>query len=426
MTNEKLLQAIRETNPWRDSTWNVEIQDRSIFDEITPYINLKQIIAISGLRRVGKTFLLFHIIKNLLKTTQPENILYFSFDDFENIEITTVLDAYAAIHKKMPEYLFLDEVQKIENWSEKIKRIYDIHKIKIFVSGSESLFVRKKTKETLAGRIFEFHLKPLSFKEYLIFKGFHKNPAMYRKELLILFDHYLLTAGFPELISIHDKLIIRKYIKEIVMEKVIFTDIPKMFKIEDPSLLKTILDIITDSPGLIIELDNLSRELGLARQTLSKYLYYLEVAQLVKKVYNYSKNRSTSEKKLKKYYLTFPCTCLIFKEDESYLSKVIENLIVISTNADYFWRTPQKDEVDIILEEYNKPIPIEVKYSSKINMQTDLAGVRKFMEKYALKKAFVITKETSKDLEDIKLIPLLDFLLGVSKNELSNPKALAN
>lgn len=415
MTNEKLLQAIKETNPWWEKNWNVEIQNRDIFDEVKPYLKLKQIIAISGLRRVGKTFLLFHIIKNLLKSTIPEKILYFSFDDFENIDITTVLDVYETIHKTMPEYLFLDEIQKIENWSEKIKRIYDTHKIKIFLSGSESLFVRKKTKETLAGRIFEFRLKQLSFKEYLIFKSFNKNPLLYKKELLDLFNHYLLTAGFPELINIKDKIIIRKYIKEIVMEKVIFTDIPKIFKIDDSSILKTILDIIIDSPGLIIEINNLSRELGLARQTLSKYLYYLEVAQLVKKLYNYSKNKSTSEKKLKKYYITFPCTSLSFKDDEIYVSKIIENLIVISTNADYFWRTPQKDEVDIIIEENNKPFPIEVKYTSKINEQSDLFGLKKFMEKYAVKKGMIITKDSSKDLGNIKLVSLMDFLLDFSK-----------
>ena len=412
MANEKLLNAIRETNPWWSGKWEIEIKDRLILQDMKPYLKLRQIIAVSGLRRVGKTFLLYRLITDLLKSTSAENILYFSFDDFENEEIANVLDAYSLIHHKMPQYLFLDEVQKIDNWHEKIKRIYDTHKIKIFISGSESLFIRKKTKETLAGRIFEFHLKQLSFKEYLQFKKFSKNHLLYKKELAALFIHYILTGGFPELIDISDKLVIKKYVKEVIVEKAIFADIPKIFKIEDPSILKTILDIIIDSPGLIIELNSLSKELGLARQTLSKYLYYLEVALLVKKLYNYSRNRSTSEKKLKKYYLTFPSTALSFKDDAEYTSRVVENLVVVAKNADYFWRTPQKDEVDIILVENNKPLPIEVKYSSKINLGTDLNSIKKFMERYSVKKGYAVTNDFSKEEENIKLIPLIDFLLN--------------
>ncbi len=407
MVDEKVVNALRETNPWWERKFEIDVKERVIFKEIKPFLKLKQIIAVSGLRRVGKTYLFYYIIKELLKLGSPEKIVFFSFDDFEDEEISNVLDAYYQIYNKIPEYLFLDEVQKLENWHEKVKRIYDNYKIKIFISGSESLFIRKKTKESLAGRIFEFHLKPLSFEEYLYFKGFDKNPVLYKKELFLLFRQYIFQGGFPELINVNDRIVIRKYIRETIIEKVIFIDIPKIFKIDDPSILRTILDIIIENPGQIIGLNNMAMELGFTRQTLSKYLYYLEAAQLVRRIYNYSRNRSTSEKKLKKFYITFPCTAISFKEDEAYLSKIIENLLVIHTDANYFWRTPQKDEVDIILEKKNQLKPIEVKYGDKINEE----GIKKFMNIYNIKKGCVITKDIAKKEGNIELIPVIDFIL---------------
>lgn len=406
--NQKLLNALVESNPWwKSGELRVEVKKRDLIDEISKYIPKKQIIAISGLRRVGKTTLFYGIIKELLLKNSPKSILYFSFDDFEKQELEEIIDAHTEINNQPPKFIFFDEIQKINNWSNKVKRIYDNKKVKMFVSGSESLFIIKKTKETLAGRIFEFTLKPLSFKEYLRFKGIYENYLLYQKEIKIAFKHYLKIGGFPELTEEKDAQIIRKYINEGIIEKAIFIDIPQIFKIENPSLIRTILNIIIDNPGMIIEINNLSRELGITRQSISKYLFYLETAQLIKKLYNYSKNKSTTEKKLKKYYLTFSCLGISYKQDEIYISKIVENICVLHTNANFFWRTPQKDEVDIILDK-KITLPVEIKYSNKANTKP----ITKFMKKYDLKKGIIITKDFEGKKENLEFIPLLKWLLS--------------
>jgi len=405
--NQKLKNAILESNPWwENKTVKIDIIEREILKDIENYIGKKQIIAISGLRRVGKTTLLHWIIGNLLKTINPKDILYFSFDDFKEIELNNILETSLELTGKTPKYIFFDEIQKVENWSEKIKRIYDNKKVKIFLSGSESLFIKKYTKETLAGRIFEFKLKPLSFKEYLSFKGIKKDYNIHQKKIILMLNHYLLIGGFPELVEEKDTKIVRKYIRESIIDKIIFKDIPDLFDLEDPSLLNTLLEIIIDNPGMILELNEVSKELGISRQTLSKYLFYLEVSQLIKKIYNYSKNRSTSEKKLKKYYLGFHCSAIAYKNDELYISKVVENLCVLHTDAEFFWRTPQKDEVDIVLEERKIQIPIEIKYGNKPNKKS----VLKLMKKYNLKKGYIVTKEIENKGE-VEFIPLWKWLL---------------
>ncbi len=406
--NQKLMNALIESNPWwRTGKIEVEVKKRELNEEIDKYIKKKQIIAITGLRRVGKTTLLYGIIKKLLLENSPKSILYFSFDDFEEQELEEIIDAHIEINNQAPKFIFFDEIQKINNWSNKIKRIYDNKKVKIFVSGSESLFIIKKTKETLAGRIYEFKLNPLSFKEYLQFRGIKEDYLLYQKEIKKAFKHYLKSGGFPELVEEEDPQVIREYLRNII-EKEVFMDIPKMFKIENPSLIKMILNIIIDNPGMILEINNLSKEIGISRQTISKYLFYLEAAQLIKKLYNFSKNISTSEKKLKKYYLTFSCLGLSYNRDDAYISKVVENVCVLHANAKFFWRTPQKDEVDMILNKEGI-LPVEIKYSNKVNIKP----ITKFMKKYNLKKGYVITRDYEGKEKNIEFIPLLKWLLSV-------------
>ena len=124
----------------------------------------------------------------------------------------------------------------------------------------------------------------------------------------------------------------------------------------------------------------------------------------------------TSEKKMKRFYLTttsfFP-----FLNDKVDEAKLMENLVVVSVNAKFFWRTPQKYEVDIILEENGKIVPLEVKYKENITAK-DLKNLLRFCERFNVKEALMITKNKSGETEfklknkiKIKFIPAYKFLL---------------
>ena len=99
-----------------------------------------------------------------------------------------------------------------------------------------------------------------------------------------------------------DEVKISKYVKEFVLDKIIYIDIPEVFSIDEPSLLETMFSIISAKPGMIVDYESLSNDLKRNRKTISNYILYLEKAFLIKKLYNYSKNILTSEKKLKKFY----------------------------------------------------------------------------------------------------------------------------
>jgi len=385
--DELLKTAIIDSNPWWKGGFpDVQVRQREMFLEIEKFMPKKQIIGIYGLRRVGKSYLLYHLIRQLLDgKADPKSILYFSFDAFSQASLADVLSSAGELAGQKPAFIFLDEVQKLPDWAEHVKRVYDLHHPKIVVSGSETLFFRKGSNESLAGRLFEFEAKPLSFGEYLQFRGIENKP-LYEKEVKSALSHYLLSGGFPELVDENDPLFIRKYIKEGVIDKAIYRDIPKSFPIEDPAALEQILNIIIANPGMMIDKAALGRELGLYRATISKYLFYLEAAFLVKSLHNFSKNRSTSEKKLKKYHPGFSPLSLGPHEDSAYYGMAVEAVCACHAGAKFFWRTPQKDEVDIVLT--TPLLPVEVKYRNR----PDTGGMGKFFEKFGGKSGIVITK----------------------------------
>jgi len=410
-------EELRDFNPWWTEKFELKAKDREIYKKIKKFLHMPQIIAFTGLRRVGKTTLMKKIVIDYLKDGfEAKNIVYFSFDEFRNISLREILKAYEELFsreiKHQKSLILFDEIQKLEDWENQIKVIYDLYKdkMKIIISGSESLFIRTKSKESLAGRIFEFKVNPLSFREFLEFneKKFD-NLKLHERELLMLFNEFVYCQGFPELIGVKEKDIITKYIKEGIVDKILYKDIPELFKIKDISVLSSILRIFMEEPGQIIELADLASELKISRQTLALYLRYLEDSYLIRKVYNFSKNKRKIEKKLKKYYPSIISPVLLFKEDNLYKSKVFECFLVNQLNAEFFWRDKLKNEVDIILAD--KEIdPLEIK-SGKISF----GGLVNFMKKFKISKGTIISynKEEAYRVQDkkIKVIPAYKFLL---------------
>ncbi len=413
---------IEDVNPWwisgKVQSEYLSFEKRAIFNEIIKYLRDKQIIVLTGLRRVGKTVTLHHLINLLLEKNKKENILYFNFDMF-NEPLDSILTQYSekvkVDIKKEKLFVFFDEIQKRRNWENELKLLYDnFRNIKFFVSGSSSLFIEKKTKESLAGRAFSFMMGPLSFKEYLRLKkvAFDKERiSLYEDSLRKQLAHYIRTGGFPELINEHEEQKINRYIKETVIDKIIYIDIPISFNIEEPALLESIFSIISSSPGIIFDYDSIASDLKRNRKTISNYVLYLEKAFLIKKLYNYSRNVLTTEKKLKRFYPASTSFSYFFNAEEG---RIIENCINMSGNFKFFYRVGDKEIDFIFINKKNEIIPIEAKYQDKISTK-DVRGTLAFLESHDLKRGIIITKSVDKKErvkgKNIVFIPLWKWLL---------------
>lgn len=419
MTNKvaKISEALVEVNKWWKNRFAVDYKPRNIYPQLKKFLATKQILALTGLRRVGKTTLLFKIVQDELATgVDPTHIIYFSFDEFRDIKLREIINAYAYLMNKdltRGRYLWLfDEVQKLRDWEEQIKRIYDNYaNFKLIISGSESLFIRKRTRESLVGRCFEFKIGQLSFDEFLAFKNISiTNINLYRQELLKEFQAFLYCNGFPEIISA-ERDVVEKYINETIIEKIIYRDIPQIFPVRDVEILENLFNIILNDPGEMINIINLANELGVSRQTTSLYLDYLEKSFLIKKLYNFSRSIRKTVRKLKKFYPTIIPPKLI---EQGAWGKVLETAMVLQLNADFFWRDVYKNKVDIVLTDKHI-LPVEVKSGEKI----DTRSLERFMEKFGVKKGLVISLDEEKSFEKkgslIEVVPAYKILLRGEK-----------
>jgi hypothetical protein len=416
----ELLDRILGQNPHWEGKENTSIEglgERELLEALLEYDRDKQMTAILGLRRTGKTTLLLQYLKHLIENGKnPKRILYFSFDELlgRNPEIIEdILETYERNILKEElsgTHVFFDEINHVPDWQVILKRYYDMDRNNKFVlTGSSSIYL-KKSKESLAGRIVEFTLPPLSFTEYLKLRGIAvkemtiQMPAIKREVA-----DYLLRGGFPEKTGEVDFQKTRRYVSSII-EKIVYYDIPGVYDVREPEAMNRILELIARKPGAIIDYHNIASALGLTYQTVSKYVGYLEKAFLIKRVYNWRGSPLARARKAKKAYLTTPSLAVAFMDSEGdfygILPQLVENAVMACLNAQYFFRDYY--EIDFLHEK----TPVEVKYSDK----PEIKGALKTAVKLKSKKLVVITKELEKKETkggiEIRYLPLWKLLLA--------------
>lgn len=408
MDKDYLIRLIQEYNPQiRGAPVTVPVTRRDLYAEIEPWLARKQAIAIAGLRRIGKTTLMRQLMAG-----QPGTSVFFSFDEEEVQKkevLVFVLDyAIVTLHATS---LFLDEIQYVDDWEGILKRYYDQKAIKFFVSGSESLEI-SRAKAALAGRLITFRLHPLSFREYLRLKnpGFTAGSAMindfpsmeqlYHRSVTQkeFFEHevieYLYKGAFPELVHEEDSTIIRKYIHDLVVRKIIYRDIPAMFDIRRPDLLFELFRYACSTSSQMFDVQNLARHFSVHSETVANYLWYLRSAFLVSVAESYSKSPAKRARRNKKLYVTHPAiACAVLGYSRQNIIEQVQGQFAETLFAGrYFWRDPKKHEVDVVLERPEGLVPMEIKYQNRI-VPSDSKNLLLFMEEFDVRTGILITKD---------------------------------
>jgi hypothetical protein len=389
---------------------------RELFNQVFPQLERRQVLTITGLRRVGKTTLMYQLIQHLLDMgVEPMSVLYFSFDEAVG-ELSDVLETYRETYgvdfRKGRIYVFLDEVQKLANWADQLKKYYDLYpKLKFVVSGSESLFVRKGSAERLAGRIYEFFLPTLSFKEFLEFNSIEVKARLSELRLKQFFRRYIEQGGFPEMALERDLGEVRRYVRSSVIDKLVFKDILVLSGIRDVELFLNMLEVFATNPGMYLEYQSLAQQFGGDRRVVKNYVMWLKEGFLITLLANYRKGRIASLRKLKRLYLADNSIITAFHGsiDDKLFGKMVENAVMNALGAKFFWRN--RHEVDAVVNN----TPIEVKYQPKV-FSSDLKGLREFMRKFGARKGIVVTRGEAKEVKltegKIEFIPAERFLLS--------------
>lgn len=456
------FEHLKVINPWWDAG-NFILPHRAIqryiFFDLVKWLKEKEILGLIGLRRAGKTFLMWQLIQYLLsQNVNPKTIIYFDCDDptiFNNNHfIDDLINYYTKnIHsislKETEVYFFLDEIQNIKDWSWQLKKQYDIigTKAKFIISGSSSSLILSKGTQSLVGRLIPKVVSPFSLSEVssafingneidslrndslinnLFSFSFDKNYQFFTDSFKIVekrmnefqnvFEKYIRFGGLPEVILSNELDSALKRAKSWIY-LTLHRDIITTFNIEYPDKLESLLIYLAKESGQTHTPTNLSKLLRLKINVVNEYLGYLQFVFLiiVNKLYTLS-----SGKKLRKPNKIYFCdtglrNSLTFIDTDGLLVETavaihLENLVRQGNLAfsNYYWHNGQ--EVDFILSYFDKTVPIEVKYQNKIT-DDDTLGIRKFIESNNAEWGIILTKNDIGIKENIILLPVWLFLL---------------
>lgn len=417
MNKDKLREVLIDQKDFFNSKKNLISRDI----ELGKYINTRQVVVISGIRRCGKSSLLF-LIKKEMRLKEAE-YCYFNFDDERIIPDATILEdifnLHLEIYGKQP-ILFLDEIQNIYRWEKFVNRIYE-QGIKVFVTGSNARLLSSEISTSLTGRNKCIELFPFSFSEYLRFiNAEYKLQNLTSKEKALLlknFNNYAQKGGFPLVVREDDTELINDYFRDIL-----YRDIIARFRLSKVVELKQIGLFLAANVGKLFSYSTLQKISGIkSLSSIKTYLEYYEQSYL----FFYLKKFDFSIKKQimnpKKTYIIDPAFAnrLGFRFTEN-KGRILENIVFIELlrHGKEIYYYSGKNECDFVLKEgINITTAIQVCYQlNPKNIKREYNGLKEAMQIYGLEKGTLITAyqtERPEEIPDeIEILPAWKWLLN--------------
>lgn len=427
---EELAKVIVE---WQEN-WTPELIERDFDRSLIPW-HLNKVVTFAGCRRTGKTYLMFQLMRELSKHADKESIFYINFED-ERLEksIKTLTELIPTIEelygKKKMFYLFLDEIQNIANWDSWVRRVNDSRRnVKLFLSGSSSKLSSREIPTSLRGRAITFEVFPLSFHEFLHFKGFSlpdniKKLAFSEKktEILRLLREYIIYGGFPEVVLTEDPRIKRMIVIE-YFNTIIALDIVERYNVRNPGELRTFIRLLLNSEYFSLsKMERTIKSMGysISKATLSNYLDYLRECYFMFPVEIYSPKVKLRIQYPKKIYFvdTAFLTFLSTKFDEN-IGKLMENAVFIELlrrGKEINYALGEGWEVDFVVPE-EELIQVSYDVSDPDTLGRELKGLKKAANTFGYKRVTLLTWDTEGEKNignlNVKLTPLWKWMLKI-------------
>ncbi len=378
------------------------IIERELMSEIRPVIASPEAIVITGMRRVGKTTLLQQLFKEIesdnkifLDLENPLNRKYFETDDYERIADEFKLLGYRLADRG---YIFLDEIQFTKNIPSVIKYLIDHYKIKFLLTGSASFYIRNLFSESLSGRKYLFELYPLSFREFLLLKNIKITLPQVEEKISEAayqtinrhYDEYILYGGFPGVVqkeSANEK----KMMMEDIFSSYFQLEVVQLGDFRKINVVRDLMLLLMQRTGSSLDVQELSGELGVARETLNNYLSFFENTYFLKLIRPFTSNRDSEIRSMPKFYLCDTGFVNHFARVSG--GALFENTIFSALRNQgevNYYRRKSGAEIDFIL---NREAAIEVKNMASSKHLTKL---RKLSADLKISNYYVVSRRYSK------------------------------
>lgn len=383
------------------------IYQRKIYKKLKKYLGAKQVIVITGMRRVGKTT----ILKQILSEIKFQNKAYF---DLEKLSDRNVFDQKnydnilldlerKGIDIKKKIYLAIDEIQFLPNITSVIKYFYDHYNIKFIVTGSSSYYLKNLFTQSLAGRKIVFELFPLDFGEFLTFKEVYykeKNPFEGKfsefeyERIKFYYEEFINFGGFPEVVLAKKEELKKELLNDIISSYVNI-DIKSLSDFRKDKEIYDLIKMLASRTGTRLDYNKLSSLTGLSRHTVEQYLDFFEKTYLIYRAPVFTHNTDREIVKAKKIYFCDNGLVDILAENSS--GSKFENAFFnqIRHIGDVrYYALKDGSEIDFILD---KKTALELKESPAKN---DLNGLIRLSKIAGIKKYHLVGRKNVPKFND--------------------------
>lgn len=434
MDKYEILTILEDWNFWKKEL-DTGIIRNLYLEKLKKFISTNQIIAITGARRSGKSFIMKQLAKKLTdEGLDKKQILIVNFEDprFTQLDSKLLQKIYETYLESLnPEdkpYIFLDEIQEVEDWERWVRMMHELGKAKIIVSGSNAKLLSKELSTLLTGRHIDLTIFPLSFREFLFFNNIEVKEELdiisKKIEINRLLKEYFEFGSFPEVaLSPEREQILLSYFDDVVNK-----DLVRRYRIRKPEKLKSLVMFYLSNISSQTTFNALRKHLSISTGTVEKFSNYLETVYLTFFLKRFSFKFKEQEKSPRKVYsIDTGLSNTIGLRFSQNIGKVAENLVFLEllrrkiTNPKielYYWKNERHQEVDFVIKDgISIKNLIQVCWDiNKLNTKKRETGsLIKGLEELKLNEGLIITEEYEgeENIKDkkIKYLPLCKWLL---------------
>ncbi len=392
------------------------INRTTYLSKIIPFIDDELIKVLIGMRRVGKSTMFELIIKELKsRGIGNSNIININFEIYSNQQYTKAEVLYEHLLSLMVNrkkyYIFLDEIQEVENFERVINSLSVEKNVDIYITGSNSRILSGELTTYLTGRYISFEIFPLSFKEIADSKeGLNRDD---------LFIEYIQSGGLPSL-QRFDSLVQKKIYLNDIYNSILLKDIVKRYKIRDVDLLERLLSFMINNISQTFSSKNITKYLksekrSMSRETIYSYIKACQNAFLLYSAPRYDIKGKEILKTLEKFFINDQGIRSLMFNNESDIEQVLENIIyfeLLRRGYDVFIGFLPDSEIDFVAKKDSEKIYIQVSYllASENTINREFGAFKSIRDNY--KKYVISMDKIDRSRDGIVHLNIIDFLLS--------------
>lgn len=384
-----------------------------------------------GVRRAGKSFILFQKIRQLLSAGHTwADMLYLDFEDtrlegFSAEDFNLILECHQEMYGKRP-MLFLDEIQNIDGWQKFARNLAD-KKYSVFITGSNAKMLSKEIMGELGGRYLPVEVFPFSFAEYLSFlqipfDELSLSATESKARFMKAYNEYFTWGGLPESVNLPVK---RSYLSS-VFQKIYLGDIVQRNGISNSKLLQLMIKKMAESVMQPVSYNRISKILSsvagkISVPTVSSYIGFSEDAWLLLRLRNIASVFSEKETVSKYYFIDNGLLSLQLLSVDSIL---LENMVALSlfhryghdpdNERVYFYNA--NVEVDFYVPEDELAVQVSYSIKDQVTYDREVGALTKFPNVHPCRRRVIITYDETGTITDkhgiIEVIPCWKWLLN--------------